>query len=356
MIVQKTIQAKIIALTKSKAEKIEREYRNFQLALKGVDTPLYSATKQQAQRLLKRIKGKIDEQPLVIRRDIFRIQKQDTKIVKWWARIPIYGKSIWVPVQLPREQEHLLKLSARETRLVKKSNGWSLRITVQNEVQMRSLKNVLVVDLGEKHIATTVLMVDGVLMNPKFYGGEVRGIRRHYAWLRRRLGEKKALGTVRKIKDTERRKVNDILHKISRKIVNEAVAQNACIVFGDLKGIRNHSRGRRMNRIVANMPFHKLTQYINYKASWEGVPAYRVREAWTSKTCHRCGQVGKRPYQGLFMCPSCNLVYNADLNGAINIAKRFSSYTQGNGASLAMPRTLHEVGNGTRWVGENLPP
>ena len=143
--------------------------------------------------------------------------------------------------------------------------------------------------------------------------------------------------TIRKIKDTEKRKVNDILHKISRQIINEAFAQDACIVLGDLKGIRNKVRGRRMNRIVANMPYFKLSNYISYKAAWEGIPVYQIKEAWTSKTCHKCGQIGERLSQGLFRCPSCNLVYNADLNGVINIAKRFSSYMQENGASLAMP-------------------
>jgi len=262
MMANKTIRATIIALTKSKAEKIEREYRHFQLALKGMDMPLYSATRQQAQRLLKRIKGKIGEHPLVIRRDIFKIQKQNTKITNWWARIPVYGKSIWVPVQLPREQEPRLSLSIRETRLVRESKGWSLRITVQDASQLRSPKNILAVDLGEKHIATTVLMVDGVPRNPRFYGKGVRGIRRHYAWLRRRLGEKKALDVIRKVKDTKKRKVNDVLHKISKHIVDEAVAQDACIVLGDLKGIRQRDRGsRRLIRIVATMPYFKLQLY-----------------------------------------------------------------------------------------------
>ena len=35
MIVQKTVRAKIVSLTKSKEGKLEREYANFQLALKG---------------------------------------------------------------------------------------------------------------------------------------------------------------------------------------------------------------------------------------------------------------------------------------------------------------------------------
>ena len=79
----------------------------------------------------------------------------------------------------------------------------------------------------------------------------------------------------------------------------------------------------RMNRIVANMPYYKLTLMITYKANCRGIPVIKLSEAYTSKTCHQCGEKGTRPYQGLFKCQSCGLEYNADLNGAINIAERF---------------------------------
>jgi putative transposase len=344
MIVQKTIRAKVVSLTRLKNDKLQTEYGNFQLALAGkTDVSLYSTTKQQAQRLLKRIKGEMREQPLIIRRDLFKIQKQETKVARWWARIPVFKKSIWVPVELPKNQEPLLRLDIRECRLVKELKNWSLRITVRKETIALDPKNVLAIDLGEKHIATTVLLRDGAFVNPSFYGERVRGLRRHYAWLRKRLGEKKALDTIRKIKDSERRKVNDILHKISKQIVDEALLGRACIVLGDLKGIRKRSRGRKMNRIVANMPYFKLSSYITYKASWAGVPVYKIKEARTSKTCHKCGQIGERLSQGLFKCHSCGLIYNADLNGAINIAKRFSNYMSENGASLAEPMNFPRV-------------
>jgi hypothetical protein len=125
LIVQKTVRAKIVCLTKSKDEKLKKEYANFQLALKNVDASLYSGTKQQAQRLLKRIKGQIREQPLVIRRDLFKIQRQNTKVATWWARIPVFKKSNWVAVELPKNQESLLGLDIRECRLVKALRNFS---------------------------------------------------------------------------------------------------------------------------------------------------------------------------------------------------------------------------------------
>ena len=160
----------------------------------------------------------------------------------------------------------------------------------------------------------------GIISHPHFYGRKVRGLRRHYAWLRKRLGEKKALATIRKIKDTEKRKVNTVLHKVSRDIVDEAERENAIIVLGDLTGIRQRAqnKGRRMRRIVANMPFYRLTQMITYKATLKGILVVTTSEAYTSRNCHVCGCEGDRPMQGLFVCRHCG-EYNADLNGAINI-------------------------------------
>lgn len=78
-----------------------------------------------------------------------------------------------------------------------------------------------------------------------------------------------------------------------------------------------------MNMIVSNMPYYKLTQMITYKANWRGIPVVKLSEEYTSKTCHRCGEQGTRLHQGLFQCQNCGLEYNADLNGARNIAERF---------------------------------
>ena len=205
------------------------------------------------------------------------------------------------------------------------------------EVQVKSEppSTILAVDLGERYIATSVVLAKGVMRNPRFYGKEVRGIRRHHAWLRRRLGEMKLLQVIRRIGHTERKQVNAILHKISRDIVNEAKKLKAAIVLGDLKGIRKKAEGKRMNRIVSNMPHYRLSQMIVYKAQWENIQVYKVNERNTSKTCHRCGNIGRRLSQARFKCPSCGLDYfSADLNGAINIAKRFSSYIGENGAAF----------------------
>jgi len=347
MILQKTVKVKVFALTKIKEALLREEYDNFQACLRGFDVPLYSATKQQAQRLLRRLKGKPKrkEYPMTLRRDVFNIRKTENKLARFWVKIPVHHVrgGVKVPIQIPDNQESPFSLSIREGKLLWKGDHWSLHIAVMKEVEdtPQSPSTILAVDLGERYIATSVEYADGVIKNPKFYGKEVRGTRRHYAWLRKRLGERKLLHVTKRIGHTEKRKVNAIIHNISRSIVNEAKKHNAIIVLGDLKGIRKRAKGKRMNRIVSNMPYYSLTQMITYKAQWEGLSVVKVSERDTSKTCHRCGAEGKRPSQGLFKCLNCGLEYNADLNGAINIAERFESYMLSNGAAFD---TAHNSG------------
>jgi IS605 OrfB family transposase len=287
-------------------------------------------------------KRKSPNDPIYMEARVFKLLDTDNKLARWFVRIPIKkGDVIFAPLRMrKRDSDELKFLNVHDSKLVERDGRFELHLSVSKDVEFNTYRSILGVDLGERFMGTTVLLSDTCKASPKFYGKEVRSIRRRYAWLRRRLGELKKLKVIKKIKDTEKRKVNTILHQISRAIVNHAVANRAVIVLGDLTGIRRKNRGKRMNRIVANMPFHKLTQYITYKANWEGIPVITTSEAYTSKTCHNCNSEGKRVNQGLFKCPSCKHKYNADYNGAMNIAKkgkRLLEHVSLSGASGSMP-------------------
>jgi len=338
MILQKTITAKLFSLTRIKEAKITSEYWNFQKALKGEDVSLYSATKQQAQRNRKRWNG-CREFPLIIRRDSFKIKENMLKLSRWWAKIPVFGGSIYCPIQLPYVQEPLLKEDVRETKLLRRGHEWFLHITVQQNIKLNvPSASVIAVDFGERHIATSVEYADGKMQNPHFYGTEVRGIRRHYAWLRKRLGNKKALATIRKIGHKENRGVNAVLHNISRAIVDRAKELNAVILLGSPNGksMRRKARGRRFRRIVYSMPYYRLTQFIEYKALQEGLTVVQANEEWTSKTCSKCGEISQRPRQDLIVCPHGHML-NADINACQNLIKRFLDHWLRDGAVLAQP-------------------
>ena len=343
MKVQKTIKAKIIKLTNRKQELLSREYENFQLALNGRDVKLYSATKQQAQRLKRRLdKGYKPEKkyPLIIRNDTIRVEQKPTKITKYWAKIPVYGQHGGVWVAIKPHCDILPEYSIRETKLKTHKGNFFLHITVQKEVEIKEPEHpdklaIISCDLGEANPVTSVMYLDSKITPPEFYGREIRGIRATYTRVRKQIGKRKvkhALRVIRQIGQKESRIVKDKNHKISREIVNKAVklreqGYEPVIVIGKLKGVRKSrrkwkTRCRKNNRKLHSMASYQMTSFITYKANWEGIPVALQEETWTSQICHRCGAIGERKGR-YFRCHVCGLECNADGNGAINICNRF---------------------------------
>jgi IS605 OrfB family transposase len=102
------------------------------------------------------------------------------------------------------------------------------------------------------------------------------------------------------------------------------------VSIGRLKGIRNSARrgnfkGRRFRGMIHRWAFARIRVILEHKFTSIGFNSKRfiaIPEQWTSIMCHKCGHKGIRPKQNLFICTTCGLKLNADLNGALNIGKR----------------------------------
>jgi len=104
------------------------------------------------------------------------------------------------------------------------------------------------------------------------------------------------------------------------------------IALGDLTGIREEKNfGAKTNQKFHRWPFRKVMELIQYKASMAGIAVVKTDEKYTSQTCSACkpmpdleyARKSDRIYRGLFVCKDCGTVLNADVNGAINIAKKY---------------------------------
>jgi putative transposase len=139
---QRTVHAKLVLDRKNKCKAIEREYNAWQRELQGRNEQLYSATKQQAERFKQRVRKqndqglKVREYPMILRRDCVKLQEQEHSMFHWWIRIPAYPKSIWMPIQLPYEQEPLLKHELRECKLIRDGEEWFVNVTIQKEARL----------------------------------------------------------------------------------------------------------------------------------------------------------------------------------------------------------------------------
>lgn len=213
-----------------------------------------------------------------------------------------------------------------DSELIRKNGDWYLHYVVETTHEVaEQFGDVLAVDLGARHMATSVALSD---RSTTFYGEDIRSIREQYKQLRKSVGRAKITSGkqwLSKRTDSESQRVEQELHEIANAIVDEAVERDAVIAVGDLGGIRkDNDKGRYVNDKTHKMPFAKLVNILEYKAWIAGTDIVLIDEHYTSSTCCFCGEQDKveRIGQGLFNCGSCGLEDNADKNGALNIGKR----------------------------------
>ncbi|MFQ5818970.1 MAG: RNA-guided endonuclease InsQ/TnpB family protein [Candidatus Heimdallarchaeota archaeon] len=354
-IVRKTIRCGIVHLTKMKRKILNQEYENLQHFLQtGTDLGVYSANKQQAKRFYKTIKPN-KEYPISIRKDLLRIEQRTTKLAKYWGRIPVKGRrgGVWVAIKphcaFPAEYE------VCESKLLRRKGRFYLHLTIQKDVQPKlpegpSQLAVIACDIGEANPITSVVWRDGRITSPLFLGREIRGVRAHYNHVRKSIGRKKVKHgrkLIKRIGDIEQRKVQDIIHKATKTVVDKAKELSedkyqVIIVVGDLKNHRaprrkGKPRCKKNNRKLHSMPSFQIKTQLAYKALWEEIPVLLVNEAYTSQQCHRCGTKGQRNKRQ-FTC-ACGLDYNADLNSARNILNRSLGYILRDRAAVNPPRS-----------------
>ena len=81
--------------------------------------------------------------------------------------------------------------------------------------------------------------------------------------------------------------------------------------------------GKKDSRTMNTLSFFEFKQRLKFKCEERGVKLLIVNEAYTSKTCTRCGNVKtfmKRTRENRdYQCNECGLLLDSDLVGARNI-------------------------------------
>lgn len=228
-----------------------------------------------------------------------------------------------------------------EADLVYKKGKFYLFQTVEiPEEKVKDIEEFIGVDMGLLEIAA--------LSNGKnFSSKKLNDYREKRQKVRSSLQSKGTKGSkkvLKRLSGKERTTSTIINHTISKQIVQLAKSEGKGIAIEDLKGIRfsANKKGKKFRTRVGKWNFNQLRSFLTYKSLLNGVKLVSVPPNYTSKTCSNCFHIGNR--QGKkFACNNCNSVFDADHNGAKNIALLGASVIMPEGESLMYCKIPHLI-------------
>lgn len=304
---------------------------------------------------------------------------------------------LWLPLNISSYHQNALKKGKPKTaQLVKspKNGRWYVHITMEVAIPEISYADkplaVVALDLGEKKAVTAVLLTP----RPQLQGEDIRfftqpdkrrainQLDNKIASLQRKLEKyakirKSTKNVTRRLKEfsSKRRQLaiqydQELTTRIVDWVQRLQHRYRVYVAIGRLKGIRaSHCRSdgkpRKHRRELHRWSFARITAMLQYKLLQTGLPENRVLtvpEAWTSRTCSRCGSTNtQRPFQALLVCRECGAQLQADVNGALNIGIKLISLVDEAGLDqwltkpLRTTKTERHGQRGVRPAGQRTP-
>ena len=257
--------------------------------------------------------------------------------------------------------------SVAEIRIIPQQKATFFKMEVVYKVKEQDLNlnqdNVLSIDIGLSNLATCY----DITNNRAFImdGKKLKSI--NYYWNKRnaRLQSIKDKQNIKNytrqqflIKRKRENRVKDIMRKTAKYILDYCISNDiGTIVIGHNKWWKQEiNLGKKNNQNFVQVPFGYLMTMLNSKCQEYGLRYLETQEPHTSKCSaidnepvkHHDEYVGKRIKRGLFKSKD-GLLINADVNGAINIARnskvtaiRFDTVKQIRGI-VAFPKRIRSA-------------
>lgn len=148
--------------------------------------------------------------------------------------------------------------------------------------------------------------------------------KRKIRWNKRKLQSRKnkshsARIKLKKLKRKEHNFSKNYIHHVTKTIIKNTQANT--IILEDLSKIKSKNKGKKFNNRLSQLPFFGFRILLTYKAQFYGKKVETVNPAYTSQIDYRGLIGGKRT--GCRYYGSDNVVLDADVNAAINIANRY---------------------------------
>lgn len=233
-----------------------------------------------------------------------------------------------------RHKQALMDGTAKTSKLYKRGDDYYLAVAIEFEIEAREPKYVMGIDRGICEIASYAVRdkETGKVVATGTFDGLV--LREHQRLLERKQKLSQARG--KRLISAWSGYTNNLMHNISKEIVEVADKWCAQVVIEDLKGIKNGAHHKRktfarkggFRRMLSRQQYGKLEGMLGYKLQAVGLPKpLKVQPAFTSMTCPQCGCDDKdnrlkdtEELRAVFFCKQCGYKAHSDINAAVNIA------------------------------------
>ncbi|MFP3255874.1 MAG: transposase [Thermoplasmata archaeon] len=234
----------------------------------------------------------------------------------------------------------LENVNLREVRIIPQGVGYIIEIVYMKEIEdiaKGEPRRIMGIDIGLRNIVTIgdSISNEGIAVK----GGVLKSINQYYNKEKARLKsindrqnkDKRLTKREKRLFMKRNRKIKDIMHKLSKAIVQYAKSRNIdTIVIGHNNGWKQSvNMGRINNQNFVEIPFNTLINQIKYKAEEAGIQVIIQNEEHTSKCSfldnesieHHDEYMGKRIKRGIFRSKD-GILMHADLNAVYNIIKK----------------------------------
>src|SRR6266700_2029300 len=198
-------------------------------------------------------------------------------------------------------------------------------------------------DLGEIHLAAVTTNTGKALI---VTGRGIRSLKRQRS---KQLGQltkkqgrcqkhsrrwKKLQRATNKVCRRSERRVRDLRHKGTRKVIDFCVKNRVGTLFvGNPHGVRRENKGRHHNGRMAQWEYGKDIDYLTHKSKQARILCSTGSERGTSSRCPRCKHTHK-PRGRNWVCRKCGFRGHRDLVGSVNM------HQDAYGVHLKFPRSF----------------
>ena len=237
----------------------------------------------------------------------------------------------------------------KEIRIIPKANArfFEIQYIYKTECVQRNLNqnNALAIDLGINNLATCItntgesFIIDGRRLksiNQRFNkkNARLQGIKDKQGFGERTTNRQKEIARDRN------NKVYDYMSKATRTIINYCIANDiGTLVVGYNETFqRGNNLGKQTNQNFVSIPYGKLRDKLQYLCELNGIAFVKQEESYTSKASfwdkdnipvynadnpQEYAFSGNRIHRGMYKTKD-GIVFNADVNGALNILRKSS--------------------------------